>query len=184
MTSIKVSRIARAAALCVGAMVFAGAHAAGDKTAYDQVRASAKATYDADKKRCDTLSGNAEDICEAEAKAKRVRAEVEAEANWKGTAKARQSATEKIAKADYALAKERCDDMNGNAKDVCEKEAKAAQTRALADAKVAMKTGEARGEAAKDKRQADYKVAAEKCDAMSGDAKSNCITQAKKRYGM
>ena len=33
------------------------------------------------------------------------------------------------------------------------------------------------------KRDADYKVAAEKCDALSGSAKSTCISEAKLRYG-
>jgi hypothetical protein len=31
--------------------------------------------------------------------------------------------------ADYAVAKEKCDDFSGNAKDVCVKEAKAAQVK-------------------------------------------------------
>jgi hypothetical protein len=39
-------------------------------------------------------------------------------------------------------------------------------------------------DAAKDKREADYKVAAEKCDAMAGDAKSACVAQAKAKYKM
>jgi hypothetical protein len=39
-------------------------------------------------------------------------------------------------------------------------------------------------DASKDKREADYKVAAEKCNAMTGDAKSACIKDAKAKYGM
>ena len=31
--------------------------------------------------------------------------------------------------------------------------------------------------------RADYKVAIEKCDALSGSAKSTCISDAKLRYG-
>jgi hypothetical protein len=34
-----------------------------------------------------------------------------------------------------------------------------------------------------DKRDAEYKVAVEKCDAMSGAAKSSCVKEAKARYG-
>ena len=81
------------------------------------------------------------------------------------------------ADANYEVAKEKCDDLAGNAKDVCVKEAKAAFVKAKADAKVdrvaadtrkdsADKTAEARREAAADKRDADYKVAIEKCDAL------------------
>ena len=39
------------------------------------------------------------------------------------------------AEADYSVAKEKCDDKAGNAKEVCIKEAKAAEARAKADAK-------------------------------------------------
>jgi hypothetical protein len=38
----------------------------------------------------------------------------------------------------------RCDDRAGNAKDVCVKEAKAVEVRALADAKLGKQIGEAR----------------------------------------
>jgi hypothetical protein len=43
--------------------------------------------------------------------------------------------------------------------------------------------GEAKSEAAAEKVEADYKVAIEKCDALAGDAKNNCIAAAKVRFG-
>ena len=46
-----------------------------------------------------------------------------------------------------------------------------------------MKGTEARVDANKDKRDADYKVAAEKCDALAGDPKAACIADAKARFG-
>ncbi|MBX9716528.1 MAG: hypothetical protein K2X42_08040, partial [Burkholderiaceae bacterium] len=85
--------------------------------------------------------------------------------------------------ANYAVAKEKCDDLAGNAKDVCVKEAQAVETKALADVKLGKDIGDARTEASDDKRDADYKVAKEKCDALAGDAKSACVTAAKARYG-
>jgi hypothetical protein len=180
----KLSTLARAAALCCGAALFcATAGAAGDKTAYEQAKTSAKSTYDADKKACDSMTGNAKDICVAEAKAKETKTEMTAEAAWKDTPKAREHATHEIAEADYKVAKERCDDKAGNAKDVCVKEAKAAMTKTQADAKAAMKSTDAHMDASKDKRDADYKVAAEKCDAMAGDPKTACIADAKAKYG-
>jgi hypothetical protein len=33
------------------------------------------------------------------------------------------------------------------------------------------------------KRDANYKVAIEKCDALAGDAKSSCVASAKTTYG-
>jgi hypothetical protein len=81
-----------------------------------------------------------------------------------------------------------------NAKDVCVKEADTALVKAKASAKVdrvaadarddsAMKQADARQQAAEDKRNADYKVAVEKCDALSGAAKNTCVSEAKLRYG-
>ena len=45
------------------------------------------------------------------------------------------------------------------------------------------KTASAKKEAMEDKRDADYKVAVEKCDALSGAAKDTCVSDAKTRYG-
>ncbi len=42
---------------------------------------------------------------------------------------------------------------------------------------------ETRVDGAQEKLDADYKVATEKCDAMSGDAKSSCVAAAKARFG-
>jgi len=92
------------------------------------------------------------------------------------------------------VAKEKCDDFSGNAKDVCMKEAKANHVRATADAKVdrvaadsqntaAEKTAEARKDATEDKRDAEYKVAIEKCDSLAGTSKDTCVRDAKMRFG-
>ena len=158
------------------------------------------------KQKCGSLSGNANDICEAEAKGNENIAKAELEAKYKPSEKARYKAW--IAKADahYKVAKERCDDKSGNVKDVCMKEAKAEHVRAKADAKVQMKSVQAedkardtaaeanmdakgkmsdvRQDATKDKRAADFAVAKEKCEAYSGDAKSRCVNQAKAQFGM
>jgi hypothetical protein len=174
----------RALAVCIGTLAFVGgSHAAGDKGAYDSAKASAKSTYEAAKAKCDALSDNAKDICVAEAKAARTRTDENAEAAYKNTPKAREHAIHEIAEADYKVAKERCDDKAGNDKDVCVKEAKAVEVKALADAKMGKKIGEAKTDAAADKRDADYKVAGEKCDALAGPAKDACVGNAKARFG-
>jgi len=46
-----------------------------------------------------------------------------------------------------------------------------------------MKEADARKQAAEDKRNADYKVAIEKCDALAGAAKDACISRAKAQFG-
>ncbi len=187
MPTIKSSPLAPLVALCIGVLAFAGAGAgvaAGDKAAYERARATARSTHDAAKAKCDAMTGNAKDICVAEAKAARTRAEVRAEATYKDTPKAREQAISETAEADYQVARERCNERAGNDKDVCIKVAKAARVKAKADAKANRIATGARMDAAKEKREADYTVAAEKCDAMTGDAKSACIAQAKVRYGM
>jgi hypothetical protein len=153
-----------------------------------------EAQYKSEKDACKAQNGNAKDVCEAQAKAHEKVAKADLEANYKNTDKARYEAQVAKADADYDVAKEKCDDLNGNKKDVCVKEAKASHTKAKADAKVARvshdqmaktsdKTAEARRDAREDTREAQYKVAKEKCDALSGNAKDKCVADAKARYG-
>ncbi|HEY2559725.1 MAG TPA: hypothetical protein VGI48_08470 [Caldimonas sp.] len=185
MRTLPLALLVRALALVAGTLTLAaGAHAAGDKNAYESAKASAKSTYEAAAKQCDAMKDNARDICIAEAREARTRTEVDAEAAYKDTPKARAHAVEEVAEAHYKVAKERCDDRTGNDKDVCIKVAKAELTKTKANANAHLKSTEAHNDAAKDSREADYKVAAEKCDAMSGDAKSTCVKRAKAKYGM
>jgi hypothetical protein len=180
-----------AAGLCVAGGVSAQPMS---KDARDMAIKNAEAQYKADKAACSSLSGNAKDICMEEAKGKEKIAKADAAAGYENTPKARENARDARADANYAVAKEKCDDLAGNAKDVCVKEAKAAHVKAMADAKVdrvasdtrkdaADKTAEAQRDAANDKRDADYKVAIEKCDSLAGAAKDSCVRDAKMRYG-
>ena len=151
-------------------------------------------TFKTDNEQCKAHKGNAKDVCMAEAKAKRKIAKADTEAEYQGTDKARIAARVARADAEYSVAKEKCDDLAGNRKDVCVKEAKAARVSAKADAKADRKISEARGDAdriamearsdaRKDKSDAEYKVAMERCDALGGDAKSRCVNDAKARFG-
>ena len=141
------------------------------------------ATYKADKAACASLSGNAKDICLEEAKAKEKISLAELEFNYSGKPADQTKLRETQAKSAYAVAKEKCDDLSGNPKDVCIKEAKAIEVKALADAKLGKQVSEARKDANLDKRDADYKVAVEKCDALASDAKANCLAMAKTQFG-
>ena len=164
------------------------------KTNYDQAVKDADTQYKAAKQTCSSLSGNAKDICLAEAKGKNSVAKADAEAAYKNTAKARENARVAHAQAIYDVAKEKCDDLAGNPKDVCVKEAKAALVKGKADAKVdrvasdtnrdaATTQADARKDANVDKREAEYKVAIEKCDALAGGAKDACVSSAKTQFG-
>jgi membrane-associated HD superfamily phosphohydrolase len=164
------------------------------KDGYTQAKKDADAQYKIDKDACSSLSGNAKDICIAEAKGKDSIAKAEAAAAYENTPKARESTRIAYAQANYEVSMQKCDDLAGNRKDVCVQEAKAALVKGKADAKVdrvaantredaAAKQAEARNEANADKRDAEYKVAIEKCDAFAGPAKDACVGNAKVQYG-
>jgi len=191
----------KASKLLVAMIAAAGLGLAGgvsaqamNKDAHDMAIKNAEAQYKTDKEACGQLGGNAKDICIEQAKGKEKIAKADAEAAFSNTPKNREAARTARADATYNVAKEKCDDYSGNAKDVCMKEAKANHVRATADAKVdrvaadsqnkaAEKTAEARKDATEDKRDAEYKVAIEKCDSLAGTSKDTCVRDAKMRFG-
>jgi hypothetical protein len=202
MTKFRLTALAAALGLAISATAFG---AIVSKSEYKASKDQITAKYKSDRAACKGMTGNANDICVEEAKGNEKVARAELEAHYKPTNGNLYDA--RVAKADaaYAVAKEKCDDLAGNAKDVCVKEAKAAHVAARADAKVAVKTAEVNAtahaktvdanatarektadlkkDAAADKRSADFAVAKEKCDALAGDLKANCIKDAKARYG-
>jgi hypothetical protein len=102
--------------------------------------------------------------------------------NTKRAADVKHDEAVRQAKAEYKAARAKCNELTGNQKDVCVKEAKAAEKSAMADAKAAKKSVGARAEANEDKREAEFKVAKEKCDAMSGNTKDTCEKEAEAKY--
>jgi len=192
--------------LAVSLAFSAGAMAQGlSKSDYDAGKNKIAAEYKSAKAGCASLSGNPNDICVAEARGREKIATADLDASYKPTAKTRYQARVAKAEANHAVARERCDDMAGNAKDVCVKEAKAVETGAKADAKAQMKTSDAnvtaheksadaygkadnqaadaRKEAAQDKLAAQYEVAKQQCDMYAGAAKDVCLDRAKTRVG-
>jgi len=164
----------------------AGAQAAPSKeakAAYSAAKDAASAQYKLDKAHCDTVAGDPKAVCLAEAKAVRVHAEASATAQYKNTLGAYTKARTDIAEANYEVDETRCKALAGNDKDVCIQRAKSTKVAALADAKADKKVVEARTNAREDKRIAEYKVAAEKCDAFAGSAKDDCVKAAKSQFG-
>jgi hypothetical protein len=164
------------------------------KDSYTTANTNADTQYKVDKDACSSLGGNAKDICGAEAEGKHSIAKADAQAAYENTPKARETARVAHAQANYNVVIEKCDDLAGNRKDVCVKEAKAELVKGKADAKVdrvtadtrhdaATKQADARKDANADKRDAEYKVAIEKCDALAGPAKDSCVSNAKAQYG-
>ncbi|MFA6016143.1 MAG: hypothetical protein WC742_13860 [Gallionellaceae bacterium] len=172
------------------------------KSEYKSTEKNIAAEFRLAKKNCQPFADNAKDICMADAKGKQAVASAQLKANFKPSNKSNYNLSLAKAKAAYDVAFEKCDDMEGNAKGVCEQEAKAAFVSAKADATVILKTAkaqvtavqessearskaketgkEARQEAASDKREANEVVAKEKCYSLSGSAKDTCMELADK----
>jgi hypothetical protein len=183
MNSIRHCKTLLAAALATTAMFATGTtFAAGNKVDRDAAKERISAQYKADKNACGSMAGNQKDVCEDQAEGKEKVAMAEAEYAYTGKAVDANKILVVKADAAYEVSKEMCDDKGGNAKDVCVAEAKATHTKALADAKSSKKVGAARMDAAEDKRDADYKVAAEKCDSLAGDSRTACINAAKAKF--
>jgi hypothetical protein len=164
------------------------------KDVYTEAKTNADAQYKIDKDSCSSLSGNARDICLAAARGKEGIARAEAEATYERTPKAREDARVAHAQASYDVAVEKCDELAGNGRDVCVKQAKAELVKGKSDAKVdrvtadsndeaATKQAEARKEARAAERDAEFKVAMEKCDVLAGGAKDTCVDGARMRFG-
>ncbi len=81
---------------------------------------------------------------------------------------------------EYKAAKEKCDQMKGNEKDVCIAEARAARTKTRAEAEAAAKnTSSAKRKALVDVADAEYGVAKAKCKAKEGGERDTCMNEAK-----
>jgi hypothetical protein len=133
---------ARWLALLGCSVALTAAHAATmTKEEASAEKARIEAEYKADKKACDAMNGNAKDVCVEQAKGKEKVAR--AELDYKQEASERHRGKVAAAKADaqYSVAKEKCDDLTGDQKDVCVKDAKAAKARADADVKSAKQGG-------------------------------------------
>jgi len=171
-----------------GAISSGYAVADNDPAAYKSMKDKASADYKAARAQCSSLKGNAKDICQEEAKVTRAKAEADAVVQHKSDAKEIRKAREDVADAEYELAKEKCDDMTGNAKSACKHDAKAAKDTAIADARradptptVAERTAAAT-DMARDRTAATTSTAADTtrgATAAAGDAVSDTVITTK-----
>lgn len=107
------------------------------QTEYKQNKDRISTDYKSARAQCDSMQKNAKDVCLAEAKGKEKVARAELEVSYKPTDKNRRDATYAKADAEYDVAKERCDDQPGEAKDACQKQAKAQHVAAKAEGRPA-----------------------------------------------
>src|SRR4051812_31720900 len=117
MSKLQFTALATALALSLSGGAF-GMTRAEYKAGKDEVSAK----YKADKAACKSMTGNAKDVCIEEAKGREKVAKAELENTYQPSARHAHDVQTTKAKADYAVAKEKCDDRSGNDKDVCKKE--------------------------------------------------------------
>lgn len=122
-----------ALALCT-AFSTAGAEVLTEES-YKARKDTITSQYKSDRLACDAMEGNQKDVCIAEAKGKEKATRAELEASYKPSPRAHYLAVAARAEADYAVAKERCDDLKGDAKKTCLKDAKATEDAVKKDAK-------------------------------------------------
>jgi len=191
MNTTSFSRMACAAAGAVACgatalVLMAGQAQAANfsKDVYKAAKQELDTLYDGQKKACNAQSGNAKDVCEATAKGQEKVAMAQLSFNQSGSARDETKLHEAQYSARHDIAKEKCDDLSGNAKDVCVKAADGERDKAKADLKLVKKVGAATEDAMEAHTKADYKVAIEKCDAQSGQAKDVCTASAKARFNV
>lgn len=93
--------------------------------------------------------------------------------------KAKDAEEERI-EAAYKADKAKCDAMSGNAKDVCEKDAKGKEKVAKAELDAKKNPSDRNTRKVQEaKAEAEYEVAKEKCDDMKGKEKNACQKDAK-----
>jgi hypothetical protein len=89
---------------------------------------------------CDSMTGNAKSVCRVEAKSDEKGKLADLEAQYKGTPAADTDAKVAKARAQYDVAKQKCEDRPSAEQKSCKADAKAEETRAISDAKAAAKT--------------------------------------------
>lgn len=85
-----------------------------------------------EKAQCNRLDGNAEDVCEAEAKAKEKMAKAELDAKYDPSPRNQRKAAAMRAEGEFEVAKQRCQDLGGTGRAECRKDARARYDEAMA----------------------------------------------------
>ena len=130
-------RISTLTALSAAVVLTQGAPAlAGmSKAAYLASKERIAANHEVSRAGCDPLKANAKDVCIVQARGAERTALADLLAEYKPTTKSRYDARLARADAVYSVAREKCDDERGGAKDACMKEARLKKAAADAEAK-------------------------------------------------
>lgn len=179
-------------AICIAAAGSAFAGGGGmSKDAYKAMKDRIEATQDAELKVCDKSDGNAKDICRAAAKGRARVALADLKAEYQPSPEADRGKMMALAEAEYDVAKQKCDDAKGPAKDACKAKADHVHEAAVRRAKIERVEATRRQQAAarnahgpaQAPASADEKFAAEKARCgLLGEERDSCMADLKKRF--
>jgi hypothetical protein len=186
-----IGMMAAALALACGAAAPAQSMSqAAYKTRYESIAAQSRAAQAA----CRSFAGNRRDICLAEAKGNEAVAQAELKAAYSPGSQARYELSAARAQANYRIAREKCDDGAGRAKDVCVQEAWAAQASAEADARSQLKSASAvparkadtdatraASRESQESHAAAFAATKARCDTYAPEARARCLNTARQR---
>jgi hypothetical protein len=176
-TPLRATVLAAALALCSGF-----GHAAMNGDTYERAKDALKTTFKAERALCDPRSGNAKDICVETAEGREKVALAHLEMQRTGSRDDIAKFHEARYEARYEVAKERCDDLSGQQKDVCQTAATTERDKAKASAKARMDMAETLRDEDSARAEADYKLAREKCNGLDGNGKDVCVATARARF--
>jgi hypothetical protein len=110
-------------------------HRAMTRAEYSSEKDAIEADYKSAKANCKPLAGNAKSVCDVEAKSDEKVKIADLEAKYKATPSADYDARVTKAKAEYEVAKQKCDDKPSAEKGACKSSAKADEDSAISAAK-------------------------------------------------
>lgn len=137
MKNLNISAFAFAAGLAVSVGAMADSMS---KEQHKFLEQNLETEYRIAKTGCNSLAGNAYDLCVLEVKGNKSISRAELEASYKPSVKTRYDAQAASADADYSVAVARCNDLVANDKGRCMNEATSAKTHEMAEAMVQIRT--------------------------------------------
>jgi hypothetical protein len=149
--------------------------------------------YDHAQARCGRVQGHARELCNEQARGERDVQVAELQLQAQPTPDNDQKLRLARAEAAYSMALVKCKSMDGQARNVCRKDAKMVFKDAQAEAKLqrevtehsmrAENTVRERTVAAEKVADAQFNAARERCEMLPGEGRANCLADARKRFG-
>ncbi|MCG2591698.1 hypothetical protein LZ009_02785 [Ramlibacter sp. XY19] len=176
-------------AICIAAAGSAFAGGGGmSKDAYKAMKDRIEAKQDTELQACDKSQGNAKDICRAAAKGRARVALADLKAEYQPSPEADRGKMMALADAEYDVAKQKCDDAKGPAKDACKAKADHVHEAAVRRAKIERVEASRRLQksahaAAPVQATQEEKFASEKARCgLLGEERDSCMADLKKRF--